>query len=140
MEESYPKAIWIGTPIKEGTSTCFIAKSGKNMTEEPNKNETPLPEKLVFDEPTNFPFHAAYLVYSELFDNTTDAEAKADLNRNIEALKENRIDCETFYRNIAHHRKMSPNQYHERFSLQTQRKRDWRKKTQRQERIKRHKK
>jgi hypothetical protein len=140
MEESCPKAIWIGTPIKEGTSTCFIAKSGKDMTEEPNKNETPLPEKLVFDEPTNFLFHAAYLVYSELFDNATDAEAKADLNRNIESLKENRIDCETFYRNIAHYRKMSPNQYHERFSLQTQRKRDWRKKTQRQERIKRHKK
>jgi hypothetical protein len=140
MGESYPKAIWIGTPIKEGTSTCFIAKSGKNMTEEPNKNETPLPEKLVFDEPTNFPFHAAYLVYSELFDNTTDAEAKADLNRNIEALKENRIDCETFYRNIAHYRKMSSNPRQERFSLQTQRKRDWRKKTQRQERIKRHKK
>ena len=140
MEESYLKAIWIGTPIKEGNPTCFIAKSGKNMTEEPNKNETPLPEKLLIDEPTNFPFHAAYLVSSELFDNTTEAEAKADLNRNIEALKENRIDCETFYRNIAHHRKMSPNPRQERFSLQTQRKRDWRKKTQRQERIKRHKK
>ena len=140
MEESYPKAIWIGTPIKEGKTTCLIAKSGKNMSEEPNKNETPLPEKLLIDEPTNFPFHAAYLVYSELFGNAIDAEAKADLNRNIEALKENRIDCETFYRNIAHHRKMSPNPSHERFSLQTQRKRDWRKKTQRQERIKRHKK
>lgn len=140
MEESYSKSIWIGTPIKEGKPTCFIAKSGKKMTEEPNKNETPLPEKLLIDESTNFPFHAAYLVYSELFDNTTGAEAKVDLNRNIEALKENRIDCETFYRNIAHHRKMSSNPRHERFSLQTQRKRDWRKKTQRQERIKRHKK
>jgi hypothetical protein len=140
MEESCPKSIWIGTPIKEGKTTCFIAKSGKNMTEEPNRNETPLPEKLLIDEPTNFPFHAAYLVYSELFDNTTDAEAKADLNRNIEALKEKRIDCETFYRNIAHYRKMSPNPRQERFSLQTQRKRDWRMKTQRQERIRRHKK
>jgi hypothetical protein len=140
MGESYPKAIWIGTPIKEGNPKCFIAQSGKNMTEEPNKNENPLPEKLLIDEQTNFPFHAAYLVYSELFDNATEAEAKADLNRNIEALKENRIDCETFYRNIAHHRKMSPNPRQERFSLQTQRKRDWRKKTQRQDRIKRHKK
>jgi hypothetical protein len=130
----------VGTPIKEGTSTCFIAKSGKNMTEEPNKNENPLPEKLLVDEPTNFPFHAAYLVYSELFDTTTDAEAKADLNRNIEALKENRIDCETFYRNIAHYRKVSPSPRQERFLLQTQRKKDWRMKTQRQERIKRHKK
>jgi hypothetical protein len=140
MEELYPKSICIGTPIKEGNSTCFIAKSGRNMTEEPNKNEALLPEKLLVDEPTNFPFHAAYLVYSELFDNITGAEAKADLNRNIEALKENRIDCETFYRNIAHHRRMSSNPRQERFSLQTQRKRDWRKKTQRQERIKRHKK
>jgi hypothetical protein len=111
------------------------------MTEEPNKNEAPLLEKLLVDEPTNFPFHAAYLVYSELFDTTTDAETKADLNRNIEALKENRINCETFYRNIAHYRKMSPNPPHqERFLLQTQRKKDWRMKTQRQERIKRHKK
>jgi hypothetical protein len=125
---------------KRGNPTCFIAKNGKNMTEEPSKNESPIPEKLLVDEPTNFPFHAAYLVYSELFDSTTEAEAKADLNRNIEALKENRIDCETFYRNIAHYRKMSPSSHQERFSLQTQRKRDWRMKTQRQERIRRHKK
>ena len=110
------------------------------MTEEPNNNETHLPQKLLIDDPMNFPFHAAYVVYSELFDNLTDSDARVDLNRNIEALKENRIDPETFYRNIAHHRKMSPDQRHERFSFQTQRKRDWRKKTQRQERIKRHKK
>jgi hypothetical protein len=110
------------------------------MTEEPNENETPVPEKLLIDEPTNFPFHAAYVVYSELFDSATEDEAKADLNRNIEALKQNRIDCETFYRNISHHRKTGQGQYHDRFSLQTQRKRDWRKKAQRQERIKRHKK
>jgi hypothetical protein len=117
----------------------MIAKSGKKMTEEPNENEKTIPEKLLVDEPTNFPFHAAYVVYSELFDKIIDTEAKADLNRNIESLKENRINYETFYRNIAHHRKMPSNSRHERFSLQTQRKRDWRKKTQRQDRIKRHK-
>jgi hypothetical protein len=115
-------------------------KSGRNMTEEPNKSEAPLPEKLLIDDSMNFPFHAAYVVYAELFDNIHDADTRADLNRNIEALKENRIDPETFYRNIAHHRKMGPDQHHERFSLQTQRKRDWRKKAQRQDRIKRHKK
>ena len=108
------------------------------MTEEPNKSEAP--EKLLIDDPMNFPFHAAYVVYSELFDTINNSDARADLNRNIETLKENRIDPETFYRNIAHYRKMSSNTYHERFSLQTQRKRDWRKKTKRQERIKRHKK
>ena len=110
------------------------------MTEETNKNETPLPEKLLIDEPTNFLFHAAYLVYSELFDHATDAQAKVDLNRNIEALKENKVDCETFYRNIASHRRVDLGPRYDRFAVQTQRKKDWRKKTQRQERIKRHKK
>ena len=110
------------------------------MTEEPDKNDQPIPEKLLIDEPMNFPFHAAYVVYSECFDSVTDAEAKMDLNRNIESLKENKQDPETFYRNIAHYRKMSSSPRQERFSLQTQRKRDWRKKAQRQDRIKRHKK
>ena len=110
------------------------------MTEDSDSQESLILDKLLIDEPNNFPFHAAYVVYSELFDKATEAETKADLNRNIEALKEERIDCETFYRNIAHHRRMSSNPRHERFSLQTQRKRDWRKKTQRQNRIKRHKK
>ena len=110
------------------------------MTEETDKKEAPPPEKLLIDEPMNFPFHAAYVVYADLFDNITDVDARADLNRNIEALKENRMDPETFYRNISHHRKFSPDQRRERFSLQTQRKRDWRKKAQRQDRIKRHKK
>jgi hypothetical protein len=112
------------------------------MTEEPSKDQTPPqpPEKLLIDEPTNFPFHAAYLVYSDLFDSISNNEARSDLNRNMEALKQNRIDYETYYRNIAHHRKLAPNPHQERFSLQTQRKKDWRKKSQREERIKRHKK
>ena len=110
------------------------------MTEEPNKSEAPPPEKLLIDDAMNFPFHAAYVVYAELFDNINNDDARADLNRNIEALKENRIDCETFYRKITHHRKTARGPYHDRFSLQTQRKRDWRKKAQRQDRIKRHKK
>ncbi|HLE74546.1 MAG TPA: hypothetical protein VI864_00665 [Candidatus Bathyarchaeia archaeon] len=110
------------------------------MTEEPNKQETPPPEKLLIDDPSNFQFHAAYFVYSELFDKATETEVKRELNMNIEALKQNQINCETFYGNIARHRKMAPAQHQDKFSLQTQRKRDWRMKTQRQERIKRHKK
>ena len=109
------------------------------MTEEPNKTEEPQPEKLLLDDPSNFPFHAAYLVYSQAFDDATSAEVKKELNTNIEALKQGQIDFETFYRNIAHHRKIDmPRQ--ERFSLQTQRKKDWRAKEQRSDRIRRHKK
>jgi hypothetical protein len=109
------------------------------MTEEPNKQESSPPEKLLIDNPSNFQFHAAYLVYSEIFDNTTETEVKKELNMNIEALKQNQISCEAFYEHIARHRKTASTQQL-RFSLQTQRKRDWRRKAQRQERIKRHKK
>jgi hypothetical protein len=112
------------------------------MTEQPNEQNNPQPqiEKLLIDNDiVNFPFHAAYLVYEEAFDKATEAQAKNELNQNIQDLKENKIDLETFYRNMAPFRNLDvPRQ--ERFSMQTQRKKDWRKKTQRQERIKRHKK
>jgi hypothetical protein len=119
-------------------------KSWINMTQQPNEQNNNSPsvpqiEKLLIDDPNHFQFHAAYIVYSETFDKVTEAEAKKELNQNIEDLKSNKIDYETFYVNTSHHRKLTmPRQ--ERFSLTTQRKKDWRKKTQRQERIKRHKK
>jgi len=110
------------------------------MTEQPNEqNNPPQIEKLLIDDFSNFQFHAAYLVYEEAFDKASDVEAKEVLNQNIQDLKENKISAETFYGNVSRYRKLdAPRQ--ERFSMQTQRKKDWRKKTQRQERIKRHKK
>ena len=116
------------------------------MTQQPNEennntqsNPTPQIEKLLIDDPLHFQFHAAYLVYSDTFDAAADVQAKKELNQNLEDLKANEIDYETFYLNISRFRKLDvPRQ--ERFSMQTQRKKDWRKKTQRQERIKRHKK
>jgi hypothetical protein len=112
------------------------------MSQPPNEQNNPSPpqiEKLLVDDPSHFQFHAAYLVYSDTFDASTEAQAKKDLNQNLEDLKANKIDYETFYLNISRYRKLDvPRQ--ERFSMQTQRKKDWRKKTQRQERIKRHKK
>jgi hypothetical protein len=115
------------------------------MTQEPNKQEPPSPEplpqeKLLIDDASNFQFHAAYMVYAELFDNTTEANVRSELNKNIKDLKENQIGCETFYRNIAHFRKVAPLQRQDKAMFQTQRKKDWRVKSQRQERIKRHKK
>ena len=110
------------------------------MTQQPNEqNNPPQVEKLLIDNPQNFQFHAAYLVYGEAFDKVSDVQAKEELNKNIQDLCDNKIGVETFYMNISRYRKMDvPRQ--ERFSMQTQRKKDWRKKTQRQERIKRHKK
>ncbi|HMK94020.1 MAG TPA: hypothetical protein VK536_01335 [Candidatus Limnocylindrales bacterium] len=113
------------------------------MNEQPNEPNTnqPQTEKLLIDNPSNFQFHAAYLVYSETFDRVSEDAPKKELNRNLEDLKENKIDYETFYVNISRYRKLEPMaRQGEKYTVTTQRKKDWRVKTQRQERIKRHKK
>jgi hypothetical protein len=109
------------------------------MTEQPNETNQSQVQKLLIDNPENFQFHAAYVVYEEAFDKARDNQAKIELNKNLQDLSEGKIDSETFYGNVARFRKVDiPRQ--ERFSMQTQRKKDWRKKEQRQDRIKRHKK
>ena len=112
------------------------------MTEQPNQPDTnqPKTEKLLIDNPSNFQFHAAYLVYSETFDKTSEEQAKKDLNQNLEDLHSNKIGLETFYVNISRYRHIEIPRQSERLTVATQRKKDWRMKTQRQERIKRHKK
>ncbi len=109
------------------------------MTEQPYEKNVQTPEKLEIDDPENFQFHAAYSVYAEAFARTSDGDTRAELNRFILDLKDNKMEYAAFYREVSHFRKLDvPRQ--ERFTVQTQRKKDWRKKTQRQDRIKRHKK
>ncbi|HUJ84001.1 MAG TPA: hypothetical protein VLV84_00165 [Candidatus Acidoferrales bacterium] len=112
------------------------------MTEQPSTPpEAAPPSKLLIDDPSNFQFHAAYLVYSELFDHVGGDDAKRELNVNIEDLRQNKISPETFYINVAHYRGESmPERRRDRFTVQTQRKKDWRMKSQKQDRIRRHKK
>ena len=48
-----------------------------NMTEEPNiennsNTSEPETEKLLIDNPANFQFHAAYMVYDETFDKASE--------------------------------------------------------------------
>ena len=135
----FAKRFSVGTPIKEGKTIICSIQSGINMTEQPNEQTPQKIEKLLIDNPANFPFHAAYLVYEEAFDKANDPHSKMELNQNIQDLYESKIDNPTFYMNVSRYRKVDvPRQ--ERFSMQTQRKKDWRKKEQRQDRIKRHKK
>ena len=143
-DQALTKTVFYGHTYKRGKNNIALFKSWINMTQQPNEQNnnnqsTSQIGKLLVDDPSHFQFHAAYLVYSDTFDAVTDEQAKKDLNQNLEDLKATKIDYETFYLNISHYRKLDmPRQ--ERFSMQTQRKKDWRKKTQRQERIKRHKK
>jgi hypothetical protein len=111
------------------------------MIDESSNKESTLPEKLLIDNPSDFQFHAAYLTYSKTYDKVTDLEARKQLNQNIMALQQNQIDCSTFYKNISQYRTEDDSQYNRgRAFIKTQRKRDWRRKTQRHERIERHKK
>lgn len=98
-------------------------------------------EKLLIDNPSDFQFHAAYVAYAEIYDRTSEPKVRKELNQNIEALKQNQIDYPTFYRNVNQYRmETGPGQGHSRFFVKTTRKREWRRATQKRERIRRHKK
>ncbi len=98
-------------------------------------------EKLLIDDPSDFQFHAAYLAYAEVYDKLVGSESKKDLNQNLEALRQNQIDYPTYYRNIDQYRAgTSSGQYRGQSFVKTQRKRQWRRATQKRERIQRHRK
>ena len=111
------------------------------MTEESDNKESASQEKLVIDNPSDFQFHAAYITYSNTFDKTANSETRKQLNQNIRALQQNQIDYPTFYRNINQYRTEEGSQYnYSRTLIKTQKKREWRRKMQKHERIERHKK
>jgi hypothetical protein len=111
------------------------------MAEESENSESAPPEKLLIDNPSDFRFHAAYLAYSDVYDKITSPEVRKQLNQNIKALQQNKIDYSTFYTNINQYRaeESFQNRYGRTF-VKTQRKREWRSEMQKRERNKRHKK
>jgi len=111
------------------------------MTDESDSNESTSQEKLLIDNPSDFQFHAAYLTYSNIYDKTINPETKKELSQNIRALQQNQIDYPTFYRNIDQYRTEEGSQHgYSRAFIKTQKKREWRRKMQKHERIERHKK
>ena len=111
------------------------------MNQEPDRSEPISPEKLLIDKPSDFLFHAAYLTYSETFDKTASPEGRRLLNQNITALQQNQIDYRTFYDNINQYRGHDgPQHRFARTIIRTQKKKEWRRKTQKHERVERHKK
>ncbi len=97
-------------------------------------------EKQMIDRPSDFKFHAAYMLYSDIWDRTQTSDTKQKLNEAITMLSEDKIDCETFYRQISQYRgHAGPDQFSGgRAFIETQRKRDWRRREERDSRNKRH--
>ena len=119
------------------------------MTEEPKAPDDqtepteqavaePVPKQLI-DRPSDFRFHAAYLVYSDTWDRASSPETKLKLNEAITMLSEDKIDYETFYRQISQYRGHSGTDQFGggRVFIETQRKRDWRRREQKDDRNKR---
>ena len=110
------------------------------MTEESERQDESC-QKLLIDDPSDFKFHAAYMVYSETFDRMLDTENKKSLNENITALRQEKIDFSTFYNNIDQFRSIGGARGSSgRTFIKTQKKRDWRRSIQKDERNKRYRK
>jgi len=109
------------------------------MSQESNKEDIVAP-KLLIDRPSDFRFHAAYLAYSEAWDKTASQEIRSKLNEIMESLSKNEIDYQNFYEKINQYRmNFRPESTRSRTYIETQRKREWRRKRAKNERNARHK-
>jgi len=112
------------------------------MTEEPEPRPDEKEEvtKLMIDRPSDFRFHAAYLAYSETWDKTTSQETKTELNEIMSSLSKEEISYSSFYKRLDQFRRQNSKHYaYPRERIETQRKRDWRKRQNRDLRNARHK-
>ena len=97
--------------------------------------------KLLIDRPSDFRFHAAYLAYSQAWEKSTSQDIRSRLNEMMASLSKDEIDYETFYGKISQYRvEFNPEHYYvgTRARIETQRKRDWRRREAKNARDARH--
>jgi hypothetical protein len=111
----------------------------ENITAEPQTEEVTV-TKLSIDKPSDFKFHAAYMAYSETWDKIDAPDVRNELNNIITALSKDEMEYSDFYKALDEYRRHGSRHYEfSRERIETQRKRDWRQKSNRQERNARHK-
>jgi hypothetical protein len=107
----------------------------KQETEENHHpEETQEVTKLLIDNPSDFKFHAAYIAYSEAWDKTNSQNTKNELNGILTALSKEETSYSNFYRTLDDYRIHDRRHKFSRDKIETQRKRDWRHKQNKQER------
>jgi hypothetical protein len=115
------------------------------MTEEETETSTEETQteevtKLLIDKPSDFKFHVAYMAYSETWDKINSPNTRNELNNIIKALSKEEMGYSSFYRTLDEYRRHGSKHYEfSRQRIETQRKRDWRQKRNKQERNSRHK-
>ncbi len=98
------------------------------MTEDPKpQSNDEEATKLMIDRPSDFRFHAAYLAYSETWDKTISQETKTELNEIMSSLSKEEISYSSFYKELDQFRRPDSKHYaYRRKRIETQRKREWR--------------
>ena len=110
------------------------------MSQESKNKEDVIALKLLIDRPSDFRFHAAYLAYSEAWDKSASQEVRGKLNEIIESLPKNEIDYQNFYERISQYRMITnPELARSRVYIETQRKKEWRRREAKSARDARHK-
>ena len=121
-----------------------MTEETKPQTEETQQTEKTKTEeiaKLSIDNPSDFKFHAAYLAYSKMWEKLGSPEAKSGLNNILVSLSKDEMSYSNFYRELDNYRNRGSKHYEfSRDRIETQRKRDWRKKQNKQERNSRYRK
>jgi len=114
------------------------------MTQEsepqPNKAKETVP-KLMIDRPSDFKFHAAYFAYSQAWEKTSSQEIKTKLNEIMISLSKEELDYESFYEKMSQYVERGSGSKHYAYTrdmIETQRKKDWRKREERTARNARH--
>jgi len=108
------------------------------MTEESTTDDADV-QKLLIDRPSDFRFHATYLIYSQAWDKSTTQEIKRKLNEMITSLSKDEIDYKTFYERISQYR--DSHDYYSigsRTRIESQSKKDWRRREAKDARNARH--
>lgn len=93
---------------------------------------------LSIDNPTDFKFHAAYTMYAKAWEDNASDEARSKLNGLIQALSEDEANYGAFYGELSQFRDPSSG-FKSRGRIRGQRKRDWRRKEAKKNRLARHK-
>jgi hypothetical protein len=109
------------------------------MTQEAKRQPKQEVKKLMIDKPSDFRFHAAYLAYSEAWDQSASSEAKTELNQILLSLSREEMSFSDFYKKLGQYGTRGLQNYaYPRKRIETQRKREWRKRQTREARNARH--
>ncbi|NIU38898.1 hypothetical protein GWN65_02680 [Candidatus Bathyarchaeota archaeon] len=125
-------------PTTELLTRGLIVNAETTEESKPQSNEEEI-TRLAIDRPSDFRFHAAYIAYSETWDKTDSPEIKTKLNDIISSLSNDKISYSKFYRDLGQYRDQG-SKYYARRRVETQRKRDWRKRRAKDLRNARHRK